>query len=396
MNILYVCHRFPFPPKRGGKIRPFNMIKHLSAHGHRVWVASLARNQEEYDECHGIEEFCEDYFIAKITESHQWLKMILNLPIPTPSSMGYFHSRELKQKIDEWLAKNNIDLIFVHCSSVAQYVEDITHIPKILDFGDMDSEKWLSYRAFKPFPLSWGYWWEGTKMARAERKLAAKFDLSTCTTKAELDTLNGLGSARATNWFPNGVDADYFKPDGEPYVPNSISFIGRMDYFPNQECMISFCHNTLPLIKQQVPDVQLFIVGAEPSEEIKKLGEIQGVTVTGSVPDVRPFILRTAAMVAPLNIARGTQNKILEAMAMGVPVVCSSLASGGIDAVANEHFLVADTPEEYAANLVKLMQDTNERSRLAESGRQRVLDNHNWPASMEKMRSIVETTAQSK
>jgi len=390
MNILYICHRFPFPPKRGGKIRPFNMIKHLTTTGHKVWVASIARTQEEYDECHDIEAYCVDYFIAQVKESHQWAKMVFNLLLPTPSSMGYFHCSQLKDKIQSWLHENSIDIIFVHCSSVAQYVENITDIPKILDFGDMDSEKWLAYRAFKPFPLSLGYWWEGLKMARAERKLAAKFDMSTCTTKAGLYTLQSLGTARQTNWFPNGVDTEFFKPGSEQYNRKSISFIGRMDYFPNQQCMLEFCQETLPLIKKQIADVEFYIVGADPSPEIQKLADIEGVTVTGSVKDVRPYILRTAAMVAPLNIARGTQNKILEAMAMGVPVVCSSLAAGGIDAEANQHIKVADTPAQYAQALIEFISNAELRETFSVNGRQRVLSNHNWRNSMERMADIVE------
>lgn len=390
MNILYVCHRFPYPPKRGGKIRPFNMIRHLTNSGHKVWVASLARSQQEYDECAGIGDYCHAHKIAMVDEWKQWLRMIVRLPLVTPSSMGYFFSQDLKQQIDSWLQQESFDAIFVHCSSVAQYVEDVKGIPKILDFGDMDSEKWLSYRSFKPFPLGLGYWWEGNKMAMAEKRLAAKFDMATCTTKAELETLNDLQSAKRTEWFPNGVDAEFFKPDGQSYGSNSISFIGRMDYFPNQQCMLEFCHHTLPLIQKSIPETTLYIVGADPSDEIRKLEAHKGVVVTGSVKDVRPYIMKTAAMVAPLNIARGTQNKILEAMAMGVPVVSSTLAAGGIDATPGEHFITADTPDEYAKVLVELMQSPELRTQYAKAGRERMLSNHFWGESMRKMERLVQ------
>ncbi|SFK99923.1 hypothetical protein SAMN05216302_102534 [Nitrosomonas aestuarii] len=389
MKILYICHRFPFPPKRGGKIRPFNMIKYLTEQGHQVWVASLARSQQEYDECAGIADYCHQYTIGLINESVQWARMIAYLPIPTPSSLAYFYNRQLKKQINSWLETENFDLIFVHCSSVAQYVENVKHIPKILDYGDMDSQKWLTYRGFKPFPLNLGYWWEGMKMEYSEKKLAPRFDLTTCTTKAELSTLRSYGTAIRTDWFPNGVDADFFQPDGTAYDPLSISFIGRMDYFPNQQCMLEFCQHTLPLIQQKIPETELYIVGAEPSREIKALERIKGVHVTGSVKDVRPYILKTAAMIAPLNIARGTQNKILEAMAMGVPVVSSSLAADGIDAVSGEHFLTADTPAEYAEKLISLMESASLRDKYAKAGRERMLSNHSWHESMSKMESLI-------
>ncbi|MEO8038529.1 MAG: glycosyltransferase, partial [Betaproteobacteria bacterium] len=239
MKILYVCHRFPYPPKRGGKIRPFNMIRHLSER-HAVTVASLARSDAEAGDAQGIAPYCDRFEIAQVSNPVQALRMVVRLPALTPSSMGFFYSPALARRIRDLLAADRFDLIFVHCSSVAQYVEDVRGIPKILDFGDMDSQKWFEYAQAKPFPLSLGYRLEGWKMERAEKLLARKFDLCTATTRAEWETLESYGTGVPTDWFPNGVDHEYFKPTGEPYDPDTISFIGRMDYYPNQECMFDF------------------------------------------------------------------------------------------------------------------------------------------------------------
>ena len=143
MNILYLCHRFPFPPKRGGKIRPFNMIRHLSAEGHAVTVCSLSRSPEETLEAQGIAGHCHAFHAASVVGPVQMLRMVLRLPLVTPSSMGYFYSPDLAHKVRELVSGQKWDLIFVHCSSVAPYVEHVTGVPKILDFGDMDSQKWL-------------------------------------------------------------------------------------------------------------------------------------------------------------------------------------------------------------------------------------------------------------
>jgi hypothetical protein len=390
VNILYVCHRFPYPPKRGGKIRPFNMIRHFTQQGHRVTVCSLARSIAEANEGAGIAPHCARYEMATVSDPLQTLRMVARLPTPVPSSFGYFYSPDLKRRIDAALARERFDLIFVHCSSVAQYVEHVRGIPKILDFGDMDSQKWLEYARFKPFPLSVGYRLEGVKLVREEKRLAGRFDLCTATTRMEWETLQSYGVPVDTDWFPNGVDAEFFKPDGEGYDPDTLSFIGRMDYYPNQECMIEFCAEVLPRIQAKRPSAKLLIVGADPSPPIRRLGELPGVTVTGSVPDVRPYALRSAAMIAPLNIARGTQNKILEAMAMGVPVITSGAAAGGVDALADEHLLVANCPEEYAAAALRLMNDAVERDRLAKAGRARMLSNHDWAASMQRLDAIVD------
>ncbi|MDX9839542.1 MAG: TIGR03087 family PEP-CTERM/XrtA system glycosyltransferase [Azoarcus sp.] len=389
MKILYVCHRFPFPPKRGGKIRPFNMIRHLSQN-HQVTVCSLARSEAEAEEGRGIAPHCERFEMGVVSNPVQVLRMVARLPTTVPSSMGYFYSPDLAAKVNALLASERFDLIFVHCSSVAQYVSHVRDIPKILDFGDMDSQKWLEYVNYKPFPLKAGYWLEGSKMEREEKRLARLFNMCTATTRAEWETLESYSTGVSTDWFPNGVDADFFRPDGEGYDPDTISFIGRMDYYPNQEAMFRFCEQIWPLLRAKRPEMKLLIVGADPIPAVIKLGELPGVTVTGSVPDVRPYILRSAAMVAPLNIARGTQNKILEAMAMGVPVVSSRIAAGGVDALGEEHFLVADTPMQYADAILRLVEQPAERERLSRAGRERMLSHHAWPRSMERLDGIIE------
>ena len=156
MKILFICHRFPYPPDRGGKIRPFYMIKHLSQN-HEVTVASLARSKTEAEAGRGLEEHCKKYLMEVVTPYMATARMLSRLPTRTPSSMGYFYSPKLGSRIKEEFAKNQFDLIFVHCSSVAQYVENIQGVPKILDFGDMDSQKWLLYSKVHAFPLSLGY-----------------------------------------------------------------------------------------------------------------------------------------------------------------------------------------------------------------------------------------------
>ena len=390
MKILFLCHRFPFPPRRGGKIRPFNVIRHLSASGHEVTVASIARSHEEALEARGIASYCARYEIGEVRAPVQVLRMVARLPTLGPSSTGYFYSSKLARRIRHLVERERFDLVFVHCSSVARYVADVRGVPKILDFGDMDSQKWLEYARYKPFPLSLGYGLEGIKLEREEKRLARLFDMCTATTKAEWATLETYGAARATAWFPNGVDGDYFAPNDEVYDPNVIAFVGRMDYYPNQQCMFDFCADVLPRVQARRPDTRLYIVGAEPSPAVRKLGELPGVRVTGSVPDVRPYLRRAALMVAPLNIARGTQNKILEAMAMGVPVVTTPTAAGGVDAKAGEHFFVARGPEEQASAVLRILEDSGERRRVSMAGRRRMLTHHAWPSSMRRVDEIIE------
>lgn len=391
MKILFVCHRFPFPPTRGGKIRPFNIIKHLNQN-HEVYVMSLARSADEAEAGHGIAPHCTAHQVREIAPAAAWARMILRLPSPVPSSMGYFFSPDLSRDIKQLIAQRDFDLIFVHCSSVAPYVAGVEGPRKILDFGDMDSQKWLSYARFKNPLIAPLYWFEGKKLEAAEKALAKRFSLSTCTTRAELDTLQSYGTGTPSDWFPNGVDLEFFQPSTEAYDPDQICFVGRMDYYPNIQAMLKFVAETLPLIRAKRPDTHLSIVGAAPVPSIRELANVDGVTVTGTVPDVRPHVTKAALCVAPLEIARGTQNKILESLAMGVPVVTSPQAAGGVDTEPGEHLLVADSPAETAAAVLRLLDDAGERQRLSAAGRNRMETHHSWAGSMARLDTIIEWT----
>ena len=389
MKILFLCHRFPFPPQRGGKIRPFNVIKHL-AQNHELTVVSPVRSAKEAQAGLGLSAHCSHYFTEVITRPMVATRILIKFPTGQPLSMSYFYSKKLYKCTLKEIAGTKFDLIFVHCSSMAQYVAHVTEIPKILDFGDMDSQKWLAYGSVRKFPLNMIYHIEGVRLQKAEARLANKFDYCTCTTVEELKTLRSYNLGTQSGWFPNGVDFDYFRQGNGPYEPDTICFIGRMDYYPNQEGTFDFYKNVLPLIRAKRPQAKLFIIGAEPSRAVRRLENISDVTVTGSVPDVRPYVQTCAVNVAPLNIARGTQNKILESLAMGVPTVTSVQASSGVDAVPGQHFLVASSHQEFASAVVRLLADEAERHRFSQAGRARMLSHHSWEGSMKRFDKIME------
>lgn len=390
VKILFLSHRFPYPPTRGDKIRSFNMVKHLHASGHQVSVASMARSVEEAEDCEGIAEYCEDFILCRVGAFWQGLRMILRLFSRQPSSMGFFYSARLHRAVKKLLKEKDFDLIIVFSSSAAQYVSHVGHIPKLLDFCDMDSQKWLAFSGFKPWPISMGYWLEGMKLLAAEKKLAHEFDLCSCATAFETDTLESYQTGAESGVFANGVDFDFFQPSDQGYKKHNISFIGRMDYYPNEECVLSFCKNILPALRQKYPDVSFTIIGAEPPESVRALDALPGVTVTGTVDDIRPYVQQSHVMVAPLEIARGTQNKILEGMAMGVPVISSANAARGVDAVAGKHIYAACTPDDYIASISRLFEDEDERNRLALAGRERVVSHHNWPHAMQQFDDLIE------
>jgi sugar transferase (PEP-CTERM/EpsH1 system associated) len=394
VRILFISHRFPYPPTFGSKVRAFNVIRHLGRE-HEVTLLSLVRSEEELQQAAGVAPFCHEHRAIRVHGMVQAAKVLATLPTTISASEAFFHSTALQREVNRQLAKRSFDFIFAHCSAVGRTVEHVRDLPKLIDFCDVDSRKWLDYVPHKPWPVSLAYRRESSLMAAAERRLATRFDQVTVATRGEVRTLAGLGIHERVDWFANGVDAEYFAPATEPFDATLISFIGRMDYFPNEQCMVEFCANTWPQLSRDRPALRLQIVGAAPTARVRALARIEGVTVTGEVADVRPYVRRSALTIAPLAIARGTQNKILESMAMGVPVVASRIAADGVDAVAGQHLLVADSPEEMRSAILRLTQDSAERARLGQAGRARVLSHHAWAAAMKRLDRIVEATARS-
>jgi hypothetical protein len=393
-KVLFLCHRFPYPPSRGGKIRPFNIIRHLGKQA-EVTVATLFRSAAELEAGSKLTEHCHRVIAEPMGSVTALARMVARLPSSAPSSFGYFHSPVLAHRVEQELASGVYDLVFVHCSSMGPYVAQHSGCFKVLDFGDMDSEKWAMYATHRAFPLSFGYWLESRKLRRTEAHLASRFDLCTCTTAAELETLIGLGSAPRTGWFPNGVDAEYFRPSGEGYDPDLICFSGRMDYFPNQQAVERFCRDVMPLIRDGRPSARFVVVGAEPPAFIRRLARPPVITVTGTVDDVRPYVQRAAVSVAPLDVARGTQNKILESMAMGVPVVCTALAAKGVDAEPGTHLLTADDPRQTADAVLGLLASPDRRRELSRRARERVLSHHSWAGAMKRLDAVLDKASSS-
>ena len=388
MKIFFACHRFPYPPNRGGKIRPFNLIRHLSQK-HEVVVASLAYTRQELDEGSRLREYCAQIYAEVVPEKRRRLQALWALPSATPSSVAYFSSSRLRQRIKDEARKISFDAVIVHCAFAAQYGLEVPAKFRLMDFGDLDSGKWLDYSKWRSFPQSWAYYLEGHKLRRYERQIAAAFDYCTLTTQGELEEFKKLGIQRPHNVIPNGVDGNYFHSNGgcaqgKPVVV----FLGRMDYYPNIDGVLHFTESVFPTIRAAVPNVEFRIIGSNPTPAVQRLRHIPGVVVTGHVPDVRPFLKDAVVSVAPLRIAHGTQNKILESMAMGLPVVTTPQAAKGIQAIPGEHILVAGTPDHFAKQVIEVLADPQLRFGFSSAGRKQVNSAHDWSRSMEVLDNI--------
>jgi sugar transferase (PEP-CTERM/EpsH1 system associated) len=392
MRILFVCHRLPYPANRGGKIRPFNMIRHLSRN-HSVTVASLAESEQELSEASGLRDHCTEVIAEVLPLSARRLQAAQALLTMRPSSVAYFRSPTLSQRIHVAATDTRFDLALVHCAFVAGYALGVRCGVRILDFGDLDSSKWFDYSRHRAFPLSLGYALEAKKLRSYERYLAQQSDYCTLTTEGEALEFRKLHVGVPFTVIPNGVDTAYFGQRPLAHDSASIVFLGRMDYFPNVQGVSDFVQKVFPLIRQSVPTAEFRIVGSNPTRAVQALARVPGVSVTGHVADVRHAVRDAAVSVAPLKIARGTQNKILESMAMGIPVVATAAAARGIRATPEEHLLVADEPAEFARRVIELIVCEPLRQKLGEAARQQVLQAHAWPRSMNLLETLIEDLA---
>ncbi len=390
MRILFLCHRLPYPPKRGGKIRPFNMIRHL-AKRHQVTVATLARGVDELTEGQELTRYCHELHVERISTVAGWSRFGLYSATGYPATFAYFYSPALDGTVKRLLARQRFDAILVHCSSMGPYVAKYRGVRKIMDFGDADSEKWLEYSCRAPFPLSLALRLEGLKVRRYERWIAGHFDACSVNAPREREVL-GAYIRSPIHVLPNGVDLDYFRPrrqPDEPYMANRLVFTGNMSYKPNVDAMQYFITEILPRVQQRRPNVELFVVGMDPTRAVRRLADGQRIVVTGRVDDVRPYIDSAAVAVAPLRVARGLQNKVLEAMAMRVPVVTSPAAFKGINAVASRDLLVAEEPDSFSRAILSLLDAPAVRERYAAAARACVEQNHDWDRILQGLEELV-------
>ena len=377
MRLLYVCQRVPHPPDRGDKIASSNAIRHLRQR-HSVCVAAPADSAEEIEQAEALRRLGVEVVVARRALAQCRRSAIRALPSNEPLSVAYFRSRELADRIREAAEREPFDVVIAFSSSMASYASGVPGVPLVADFVDLDSQKWALYGERRAWPLSWLYREESRRLLAFERNIARVASRVLVCTREELADCQRLLPEGRFEVLANGVDLDYFRPPAPKVASEEIVFTGVMDYFPNVEGVSFFCREVLPRIRRERPSSTFTIVGARPTRAVRKLAALPGVSVTGRVADVRPFLQRAQVAVVPLRLARGVQNKVLEALAMETPVVMTSAVHRGIDADDGEGFVVADDPATLAARTVALLTKPDDALALGRAGRTMVELRYVW------------------
>lgn len=392
MRVLYLCHRIPYPPNKGDKIRAFHQLRAIAAR-HEIDLFTLADCGKDLKEQEPLHQYCRHITVVALNPTWARLRTLPLIMTREPLSVRYFHSAELDRQIRQALVRRSYDRIFVFCSSMAQYIREVYDAPTLMDIVDVDSDKWMQYAAFKRFPLSAIYRREGRTLQKYEEALYSRFPVLV-TTEREAQLVRQASDNSTVHVIPNGVDTTYFDRGQTPASQQPIiTFVGDMAYFPNEEAVRFFALSVFPSIRNSIPGARFLIVGRDPNSNVQRLEEIEGVTVTGSVPDVRPYLAQAQVSVAPFSIATGIQNKILEAMAYGLPVVATPRAVQGLSKRVAEVVEIGRTSEELAARVVALLRNPQLALEKGVEGRQRVAAEHNWERSMGRILDLLEAPA---
>ena len=386
-NILFLVHRLPYPPNKGDKVRSFHLLKHLAAK-HRVFLGTFVDDPDDQQYVDTVKGYCADSHFASLNPRSARIRSLNGLLAGEPLTLRYYRDAGLQDWVNRICQTREIDSIVIFCSAMAQYVEHIPRVPKLVDFVDVDSAKWSQYATSHKWPMSWLYRREGRLLLDFERETAASASRSFFVTDAEVALFNRLAPECAVrvDAVCNGVDSDFFAPDDaftSPYAADEVPivFTGAMDYHPNADAAQWFAREVMPLVTARTAKARFYVVGRSPGPEVLALrGE--HVAVTGTVPDVRPYLQHAALVVAPLRIARGIQNKILEAMAMGRPVIASATCAAAVDAVAGQELLTATSPEEYIAAISQVLEAPETATAMGGAARQRVVERYTWEAHM--------------
>ena len=391
-ELIFLAHRIPFPPDRGDRIRSFHMLRHIAAK-RPVHLLGFVDNEADRKAAKELMPMLASLHI-EVRRKSKLRAGIEALALGEPVSITAFGSRRIMKTVDELLADRPIDTILAYSGQMAQFVPDDRGGRRfIMDFVDVDSEKFSAYGAAGTGLMGWVHRREARLLAQYENEIGRWADINLFVSEAEAALFRkraGL-AVNHVRALDNGIDTSFFDPSDFPRLDGAdpmIVFTGQMDYRPNVDAVAWFARRTFPAIRAKHPTTLFAIVGRDPTPAVRELASLKNVIVTGEVPDVRPWIAAASVVVAPLDIARGVQNKILEAMAMARPVVASPAAFEGIDAVPGQHLMVAQGYD--MANAVShILAEPGEGEVMGRAARAHMIARYGWDAQLRQLDAMI-------
>lgn len=396
-KLLYLCHRIPYPPNKGDKIRSFNILKAL-AEQFDVYLGCFVDDPFDHQYESRLSQWCVDYKCVRQNKTTSKLKGLTSFLTNTPITLPYYADAQLQHWVDDTIERHQIEQVFIFSSAMAQYVDGDHYktLHRVIDFVDIDSDKWRQYAENKTGIMRFIYHREYKQLARFEQHYCRHFAASLFVSSDEAAMFQRLMPSQLhpkIHPLLNGVDTEFFNPTATlqaaeiPLQAPYLVFTGAMDYWANVDAVVWFVQHVWPLLKAKQPKLQFYIVGGNPSAEVLALAT-SDIHVTGRVHDVRPYIANASAVVAPLRIARGIQNKVLEAMAMDKPIIATSMAIEGINAPSSACLRIADNADDFAAHCHDLIQAPSHDM----DNRAWVLRHFTWQATLKPLADFLPTS----
>jgi len=386
VRILFLSQRVPYPPNRGDKITTWRLIDRMRR-DHQVQVVAFEHDEGDRRAADELR----DMGIEVETFPHRSERLVQSaLPALLRGralTLGVYGSRALQACVDQLAPR--CDVAYAYSSSMGAFLLPHPDLPKVMHFAELDSDKWYQYSKKASFPFSWVYDREARKLLEFERELAAQCVTNVFCTPLEESIFQEQIPGPPSTVLRNGVDLAFYEPSQNTPEPGHIAFTGVMDYYPNVDACQFFVAEVFPRVREQLPEARFTIIGSRPNKRVEALAQTPGVTVTGFVDDTRDWLRKATVSVAPLRIARGIQNKVLEAMAMGLPVVGSTSATQGVEGRAGEHFRLADSAEDTAREVCALLTDPGAAAELAGAGRRFVEERHDWEVLLDQLDQIL-------
>lgn len=377
MKILLLTPRLPYPPHRGDKLKIFNLLKRLSQE-HSIHLVSFIEKKNELDYLQHLTPYCAAIDVVPLRRWQSYGKCFLGLFSRLPLQVHYFKSRRMRRLLAEICAQRHFDVIHTHLIRMAPYTAALRHPAKVLDLTDAVSLYLQRFLAREKNPVM--QFLLKLELARVRRyeRVVEQFNACFVCSEPDREQLRQAAPQADIRLIPNGVDLAYFSGNAAiAYEPNRIVFTGNLTYHPNIDGIFYFVNEILPLIKKEIPAAKFYIVGQSPSAKIRALAS-EDVIVTGFVEDIKQYYLSSAVAVSPIRFGAGTLNKILEPLALGVPVVATSMGIEGLDLTIGKDILVADRPHAFAKYVVHLLKDAEFRDRLGNAGMAIVRRLYNW------------------
>ncbi len=384
-QMLYLAHRIPYPPDKGDKIRSWNTLEHL-AKRFRVHLAAFVDDPADFQHEAFLNGICESATLIPLDRRSAAIRSARGFLSGEALTLNYYRDRRMANAVAR-ARTHGLAAEIAYSSAMAQYIEGRSNAPRLVDFCDADSAKWLDYAQRRSWPMSALYAREGARLADAESAIINWSDAAFAISEEEADLLGSREDAeKAVAWYCNGVDANYFAPDRIDAVePHTTVFVGAMNYWPNVDAVTWFHREIWPLVRAAKNDATFAIVGSNPTKDVRALDGRDGIRVTGRVADVRPFVAGAKVVIAPMRIARGVQNKVLEAMAMGKAIVSTPAGLEGIDARIGVEAIVAAAAPAFADEVVQLANDKGKADRIGAAARARILSDYLWPHQLARL-----------